>query len=314
MRAVAISAPGRDAVGRVFNLQRCSVHDGPGIRTTVFFKGCPLACAWCHNPEGIRAAAELMLHVGRCLSCGACSEACPIDDGGAAPVGEPWNPDACTRCGACVEACPADAREMAGRDYTAGELAELLQRDRPFFEASGGGVTFSGGEPLGQPEFLVACLRACRERGLHTAVDTCGVAARDTVLEVAGLADLVLFDLKLMDRVAHRRYTGVDHQLILDNLRAISSGETEVWVRLPLIPCVNDDNTELDAFGSFLATLPRRHRVFVLPYHGIASGKTTRLAGRSSVPVFAAPTEEGLVAARARLEAFGLEVSIGGSP
>lgn len=314
MSAVAVSEPGAEIAGSVFNLQRCSVHDGPGIRTTVFLKGCPLSCAWCHNPEGIDPEPELMLHAERCLACGACRESCPLPVGGAAPVGAAWDPVRCRRCGSCVAACPAGARELAGRSYHAPELVDLLERDRPFFEASGGGVTFSGGEPLSQPSFLAECLRRCRSRGLHTAVDTCGSAARDTMLEVARLTDLVLFDLKLMDREAHRRYTGGDNRMILDNLRALSAEGTEVWVRLPLVPGVNDGAANLDAAGAFLGSLPRRHRVFVLPYHGLAAGKTARLAGRAARPRFRTPDAEALETARERLASFGLEVTVGGSP
>ncbi len=314
MRSPAVSEPVAEIEGRVFNLQRCSVHDGPGIRTTVFLKGCPLACTWCHNPEGIDTAPVLLLNAERCLACGACSEACPVGDGGAAPVGMPWDRTACLACGSCVDACPADARELAGRVHEVSELADAVARDRPFFEASGGGVTFSGGEPLNQPEFLTACLRACRERGLHTAVDTCGLAPRDVIDEIAGLADLVLYDLKHMDAEAHRRHTGADNRLILDNLRLLSASECEVWVRVPLIPGVNDDDANLEAVGTFLTSLPRRHRIFLLPYHPIAEGKTTRLERSSSFTPFSVPDAETLGAARRRLQTFGLDVVIGGSP
>ncbi len=314
MYVTAVSAPGAEIEGRVFNLQRCSVHDGPGIRTTVFFKGCPLECAWCHNPEGLDAAPELLLNFERCLDCGVCSEVCPVVDGGAVPVGTPWDRTACLQCGSCVEACPADARELAGRTYGAPELADLVARDLPFFDASGGGVTFSGGEPLNQPEFLIACLQACRERGLHTAVDTCGLARGEVVRAVAGLADLILYDVKHLDPEAHRRHTGADNRLILENLRALSATDCEVWVRVPLIAGVNDDDADLEALGAFLSSLPNRHRVFLLPYHPTAGGKIARLDRASVFVPFAAPDAERLDAARRRLGDFGLDVSIGGSP
>jgi len=313
MSTLAVFEPVAEIEGRLFNLQRCSVHDGPGIRTTVFLKGCPLECAWCHNPEGISASPELMLNGERCLGCGACSDVCPVVDGGAVAVGMPWDRTTCLRCGACVEACPADARELAGTGSTANELVDVVERDRPFFEASGGGVTFSGGEPLSQPEFLASCLRACRVRGLHTAVDTCGLAPREVVLEIAGLTDLVLFDLKQMDSEAHRRHTGADNRLILENLRALSSSEAEIWIRVPLIPGVNDDDANFEALGDFLSSLPRRHRVFVLPYHPTAVGKTSRLEGPPSFIPFSVPDAGTLGAARQRLQAFGLDVVIGGS-
>jgi pyruvate formate lyase activating enzyme len=314
MQVSAVSAPTTTIQGRLFNLQRCSVHDGPGIRTTVFFKGCPLSCDWCHNPEGIGATPELMLHAERCFSCGACSEVCPITEAGAAPAGSSWNAAACLRCGSCVEACPADARELAGRMHDVRELVDLVERDRPFFEASGGGVTFSGGEPLDQPDFLTACLRACRERGLHTAVDTCGLAPRDLMFEVADLADLVLYDLKHMDSEAHRRHTGVGNRQILDNLRLLSTTQTEIWVRVPLIPGVNDGVAHLEDLGAFLASLPRRHRVVLLPYHAIAAGKTTRLGVSAVFTAYPTPDTAMLGAVQQRLQNFGLEVATGGSP
>ena len=313
MTKVAVSVES-DCSGRVFNIQRCSVHDGPGIRTTAFLKGCPLSCNWCHNPEGIDRTRVLMTNADRCLHCGACSEVCPLEVGGAAPVGEHWNRDACTRCGLCVEACSADAREVAGRDYMVDELVNVLERDRIFFEASGGGVTFSGGEPLAHAEFLIDCLRECRQRGLHTTVDTCGLAPRETLLEVAMLADLVLYDLKHMDPVLHRSETGADNRLILDNLRALSESEVEVWVRVPLIPSINDDPANIEATGAFLEELPRRHRVYVLPYHGIAEGKRSRLEEAGDRSGLQSPDAEALGAVVEALAKHNLEVTVGGSP
>ncbi len=314
MRTPAVSEPVAEIEGRVFNLQRCSVHDGPGIRTTVFLKGCPLECTWCHNPEGIDAAPELLLNTERCISCGACSEVCPLVESGAVTVryrGIGRHVSVAARASTPALQTPAN---WPGWVYGARELADLVERDRPFFEVSGGGVTFSGGEPLSQPEFLAACLQACREHGLHTAVDTCGLAPRNVVDEIAGLADLVLFDLKHMDPENHRRHTGADNHLILDNLCVLSASGCEVWVRVPLIPGVNDDDANLDALGAFLASLPRRHRVFLLPYHPTAVGKTSRLDGPSSFIPFSVPDAETLGAARRRLQTFGLDVVIGGSP
>ena len=313
MTKIAVSVKSESS-GRIFNIQRCSVHDGPGIRTTVFLKGCPLSCTWCHNPEGIDRAPVLMINADRCLGCGGCSDACPVEVGGAAPVWEPWDRSACTQCGSCVDACPADARQLAGRDYEVGELADTLERDRVFFEASGGGVTFSGGEPLAQAEFLSDCLRECRRRGLHATVDTCGLAPRETLLEVAKLADLVLFDLKHMDPDRHRSETGSDNSLILDNLRALSENEVEVWVRIPLIPGFNDDPANIEDTGAFLEELPGRHRVYVLPYHGIAEGKWSRLDEAGDRPRLRSPDAESLRSVSEDLARHNLEVTVGGSP
>ncbi len=314
MTVTAVSAESSLMTGRIFNIQRCSVHDGPGIRTTVFLKGCPLSCTWCHNPEGIDEAPVLMISADRCIDCRACVEACPVEVGGAAPAGDSWDRDACTRCGSCVDACPADARELAGREVGIGELVDVLERDRVFFDSSGGGVTFSGGEPLAQPEFLIECLRECRRRGLHTAVDTCGLAPRGHLLEVAELADLVLYDLKHMDPARHRTETGADNRIILDNLRALSESEVEIWVRIPLIPGFNHDRENIEDTATFLDKLSRRHRVYVLPYHEFADGKRARMeepGDRNAVP---APDPEMLAAVAEKLANHDLEVIVGGSP
>jgi pyruvate formate lyase activating enzyme len=314
MEPQALSADSTELAGTVFNVQRCAVHDGPGIRTTVFLKGCPLSCTWCHNPEGIDSAPVVMISADRCLTCRACTEACPVDGGVAVPAGEPWDRRLCTRCGSCVEACPADARELAGRNYRVTELLEVIERDRVFFNSSGGGVTFSGGEPLGQPEFLIDCLRECRRRGLHTAVDTCGLAPRKTMLEISELTDLVLYDLKHMDPDRHRAETGADNRIILDNLHALSASGTEVWIRVPLIPGFNDDPEDIDATGAFLEVLPRRHPVCVLPYHGIAAGKRSRLEEDAARYDLRTPDVELLDAVAKQLAIHDLEVAVGGSP
>ena len=299
--------------GRVFNIQRCSVHDGPGIRTTVFLKGCPLSCRWCHNPEGIDEAPVLMINADRCVTCGACSEACPVEIGGAAPAGQQWDRGACIRCGSCVEACQADARELVGHDYGVDELVDELERDRVFFETSGGGVTFSGGEPLAQSGFLIDCLRECRRRGLHTAIDTCGLAPKEILLEVASGADLLLYDLKHMDPMRHRSETGADNRLILENLRALSESNVDVWIRVPLIPGFNDDAANMEATGAFLEGLPRRHRVFVLPYHGIATGKRSRLEETTAESGLQSPDAQTLGAVAEVLAHHNLDVTVGGS-
>jgi pyruvate formate lyase activating enzyme len=314
MTSFAVSAESPLMTGRVFNIQRCCVHDGPGIRTTAFLKGCPLSCSWCHNPEGIDDAPVLMISADRCLDCGACSQACPVDEGGAAPAGQPWNRTACTRCGSCVEACPAEARELVGRDYEVDELVDVLERDRVFFETSGGGVTFSGGEPLAQAGFLIDCLRECRKRGLHAAIDTCGLAPPGVFIEVAKHAELVLYDLKHMDPARHLAETGVDNRLILDNLRALSASTVEIWVRVPLIPGFNDDAENIEATGAFLEKLPRKHRVFVLPYHGIANGKRSRLGETADWSGLRSPDAGELDAVARALANNHLEVTVGGSP
>ncbi len=302
--------------GTIFNIQRFSIHDGPGIRSTVFMKGCPLGCAWCHNPEGRDPAPALSLLAERCIRCGACLEACPHRIAQPAGVEEDAaDSGLCLLCGTCAEACPADARAIIGRTWTIDSLVEELERDRVFYEESGGGVTFSGGEPLAEGqnlEFVLAALDACRERGLHRAIDTSGYTARDVMLDAAARADLILYDLKLMDDRRHRQATGVGNALILENLKALSSGSVEVWIRLPFIPGVNDDRENLDATGAFVSSLPRRHPVHLLPFHAWGGDKARRIGLPDSMRNLEQPTAEAVRAAVGVLEGFGLEVRVGG--
>ncbi len=257
----------RDTTGLCFDIQRYAIHDGPGIRTSVFLKGCPLACDWCHNPEGRAEEVELIRLPAHCVRCGACLEACP-NPSVEGPDGDPeTDPARCSACGSCVEACVAGARRLAGERFTVDELLERVERDRAFHEESGGGVTFTGGEPLAQGEFLLACLQACRERGIHTAVDTCGFAPRELVLECARWTGLFLYDLKTADEERHQQRAGTSAAPILENLRALDAAGARIWIRVPLIPGFNDDPASLEAIGRFAASLRATRRVHVLPFH-----------------------------------------------
>ncbi len=303
----------RGTVGTIFNVQRGSFHDGPGIRTTVFLKGCPLRCPWCHNPEGISSAPEVLWSAARCLSCGSCSTACPRGEG-PLPAGAALGSDVCTACRECVAACPSAAREVAGRKVTVAEVVSEVLRDRAVYEESGGGVTFSGGEPLAQPAFLLAALAACREEGLHVALDTCGFAARETVLAAAARADLLLWDVKTLDPKRHREHTGVPLEPILENLAAVSRAGARIWLRLPVIPGVNDDAESVTRAVALAERTPGVERVALLPYHATASGKRERLA-RPQAPALAAgvaPSPERMASLAALFTPTGIPVAIGG--
>ena len=250
----------------VFNIMRFATHDGPGIRTAVFFQGCPLSCWWCHNPEGQGFRPRAMYFEERCRLCGDCLAACPegITDFG------------CRRCVVCAEVCQAEARQVAGRRMTMGEVVREIEKDAVFYDHSGGGVTLSGGEPVAQPRFAEALLAACRERGIHTVLETCGFAHPETFLRVALAADQVLFDLKLIDPVKHKQYTGVSNRGILRNLEQLAARRHPLRVRIPVVPGVNDSDEEAAQFSEYLKGLAIRD-VELLPYHRIGSEKYRRL-------------------------------------
>lgn len=258
--------------GMIFDIKRCAINDGPGIRTAVFFKGCPLDCWWCHNPEGKSSQAQLMFRANRCKSSKACLQICPQD----AII---WNNgsitdwEKCDDCGKCAEVCYAGARELVGRNVTVHSLMAEIERDIPFYDQSGGGVTFTGGEPLYQREFLEEALVACKEQQIHTAVDTCGYTSWDNFIPILPLVDLFLYDIKLMDENKHTKYTSVSNKMILNNLQKLSEAGAHIIVRIPLIPEINDDSENLVQCTSFLAKLPYLDGVAVMPYHDIGMAK-----------------------------------------
>ncbi len=269
--------------GTVLNIQRMSTEDGPGIRTTVFFKGCTLACTWCHNPESIDARPRVVWNGERCIGCHDALAVCPT--GALADTGDGIrvDPDRCERCGTCVEECPSGALEVLGRAWTVHALAAEVAKDRAWFERSGGGVTASGGEPAVQAPFVAAFLRACRDQGLHTVLDTCGEAASDRVRDLVEAADMVLYDLKIADDMQHRLHTGRGNAVVLDNLRAVRDllgpGGRELWLRTPLIPDVTATADNLRALGGFVAReLPDRvARWELCAFNNLCEHKYTRL-------------------------------------
>jgi len=298
--------------GVIFNIQKYSVQDGPGIRTTVFFKGCPLRCWWCHNPEGLSPEPEIIVFENRCLSCGQCKKACPHQLTYASADAIEDGHISCTLCGACVKACPSGARQIVGRRMTVSEVMNEVLKDRLFYDDSGGGVTFSGGEPLAQPEFLKELLAHCRTKEIHTAVDTSGFCPRQDLLSVAPLTDLFLYDLKIMDQTRHIQYTGVSNTPVLENLKALGGIHGNIWLRLPVIPGVNDDEKNLQAVAQIAVSIPAVRQVNLLPYHKTGIAKFKRLKQPYRLESVPDPSAELLEKVRQNFTAFGLTVKTGG--
>ena len=296
--------------GTIFDIQRYSIHDGPGIRTTVFFKGCPLSCKWCANPESQKIFAQIFYRKNKCKVCGKCVEICPLGAISLKSDSIELDRALCDLCMKCVDACSTHALSRTGTIEPLKSIIEEISSDELFYRNSGGGITVSGGEPLFQPKFLKALLEEARERSLHTAVDTCGFAKWKVIEEILDYTDIILFDLKHLDSVEHKKATGVGNELILENFQRIIEKKKRIWVRIPVIPGFNDSEQHIEKMADFLSKMPIE-KVSLLAFH--EWGKTKYKALGIDFPLNGVSTleEEKLVPVREILKSRGLEVEIG---
>ncbi|MFA4917290.1 MAG: glycyl-radical enzyme activating protein [Syntrophales bacterium] len=296
--------------GWVFNIQRYSIQDGPGIRTTVFLKGCPLTCLWCSNPESQELHPQLLHFETQCTKCHKCLEACP--NGAIIPGSNGEiviDRKLCNACGVCVDACPSGAMVISGSLMTIDEVVAVVEKDSLFYRNSGGGVTFSGGEPTYQPAFLLGLLKSCQKKGFHTCLDTSACVQWEVFKKVLDYVDLVLFDVKHMSPDRHKELTGLDNQLILNNLRQIAKTGKEVIVRIPLMPDFNSSHENINALGDIMSQLSLK-RVDLLPYHRLGMKKYEALGMEYKLTELRSFKKEEVEDIKGILENLGLKVEI----
>ncbi len=287
---------------KIFEIKRFAVHDGDGIRTTVFFKGCPLECVWCHNPEGISFKPQLAYYENKCINCGECASTCPT---GAHKITENlhiFDRKSCAACGSCVENCLGGALMHYGKEFSLDELLPKLTEDKEFYDNSGGGVTLSGGECLMQADFCAALLKELKKIGINTAVDTCGFVSRDAIEKVIPYTDTFLYDLKAFDEDVHIRCTGQSNKIILENLEYIDSHGKNIEIRIPYVPSFND--AQIPKIADFLAKLKNVSRTRVLPYHNYAGSKYNSLDMINTLP-HTLPSDEEIKSAENYLKKLG---------
>lgn len=298
--------------GTVFNIQRFSVNDGPGIRTLVFFKGCPLHCIWCSNPESQKLNQEVSYIEKTCILCQRCIGVCP--NKAITLVNGRINTDLekCKTCGKCHEICPVNARKIEGKIYTVEELYKIVAKDFVFFKTSGGGITISGGEPYLQPGFLLDFLKKCKNEGLNTAIETCGFVEWSIMKKSLKYLDLILYDIKLIDEKKHKNFTGASNKLIFNNLEQLIFSDYKVIVRLPLIPGINDDVYNLNLTSSYLKEINYKGELHILPYHRLGLNKYEHLGKHYSLEKLKPPSNRIISRAIKLFEKEGFKVKLFG--
>lgn len=298
--------------GLIFDIKKYAIHDGPGIRTTLFLKGCPLHCPWCHNPEGIKQQMEIMISPERCIHCEHCLYVCVNGALYRNDEDIALDRDKCDLCGACADACYTRAIERVGRYITTEQAVEEIEKDWVFYETSSGGVTLSGGEPLMQPDFVLSILRECKHRGIHTVLDTCGYAEPQILQDISEYVDLFLFDVKIMDEEKHRNITGASNKQILNNLQALSRSRKTIHVRIPIIPGMTDDDENIEMISTFLRPLQHIEKISLLSYHRAWLMKHRKIESNSEPYMAQPPSSENLARILKVLKPVCLNTAIGG--
>ena len=296
----------------IFNIQRYSTEDGPGIRTTVFFKGCPLRCLWCHNIESIKTHPQIVWNGIKCIGCGECVKACPEKAIVAAKEGLKTNREICKNCGRCAEACPSGARELLGYEISVDDLVKEVEKDKPFYDNSNGGITASGGEPTIQYEFLLEFFKKCMERGLHVALDTSGFLKWERLEKIIENVDLILYDLKVIDEKKHEEYAGVSNKIILENLKKLNDVNKEIWIRIPIIPEYTANNENIQQIGEVIKDLKSITRVDMLPFHKLGISKYEKLDLEYACKDTEAPSEEEMKEYKEIMDKYHSNVKAGG--